>query len=65
MPQITLDLPFEKIVETVKRLSEEDQERLFFTINEDFAGALGEMRDEAWKEHKAGNSTSLDKLDAE
>ncbi len=64
MPQITVDLSFEKIVETVKRLSEEDQERLFFTINEDYARALGKMRKEAWKEHKAGNSTSLDKLDA-
>ena len=65
MPQITLDLPFDKIVETVKRLSEEDQERLFFTINEDFAGALGKMKDEAWKEHKAGDSTSLADLDKE
>ncbi len=65
MPEITLDLPFDKIVETVKRLSEEDQERLFFTINEDYAGALGEMRDEARKEHQAGKSTSLDNLDKE
>ena len=65
MPQITLDLPFDKIVETVKRLSEEDQERLFFSVNEDYAGALGKMRDEAWKEHQAGKSTSLDNLDAE
>jgi len=64
MPQITFDLPFDKIVETVKRLSEEDQERLFFTINEDFAKALGRMRDEAWEEHKAGKSTALDNLDA-
>ena len=65
MPQITFDLPFDKIVETVKRMSEEDQERLFFTINEDFAGALGKMKDEAWKEHQSGNSTSLDNLDEE
>ncbi len=65
MPQITLDLPFEKIVDTVKRLSEEDQERLFFAINEDYARALGKMRDEAWKEHQAGDSTSLESLDVE
>ncbi len=65
MPQITLDLSFEKIVDTVKRLSEEDQERLFFTINEDYAGALGKMRDEARKEHQAGNSTPLEGLDRE
>lgn len=37
MPQVTLDLPFDKIVDTVKKLSEEEQERLFFTINEDYA----------------------------
>ncbi len=65
MPQITLDLPFEKIVDTVKRLSEEEQERLFFAINEDYAKALGKMRDEAWKEHQAGDSTPLENLDAE
>ena len=65
MPQITLDLPFEKIVDTVKRLSEEEQEQLFFAINKDYARALGKMRDEAWKEHKAGDSTPLENLDAE
>jgi len=36
-------------VDTVKRLSEEKQEQLFFAINEDYARALGKMRDEAWK----------------
>ncbi len=65
MPQITLDLPFEKIVDTVKRLSEEEQEQLFFAINEDYARALGKMRDEAWKEHEAGDSTPLENLDVE
>ncbi len=65
MPQITLDLSFEKIVDTVKRLSGEDQERLFFTINEDYASALGKMRDEARKEHQAGDSTPLESLDKE
>ncbi len=65
MPQITLDLSFEKIVDTVKRLSGEDQERLFFTINEDYASALGKMRDEARKEHQAGDSTPLENLDKE
>ncbi|GBE04573.1 hypothetical protein BMS3Abin10_00189 [bacterium BMS3Abin10] len=65
MPQITLDLPFEKIVDTVKRLSEEDRERLFFAVNEDYARALGKMRDEARKEHQAGDSTPLKNLDKE
>jgi len=40
MPQITLDLPFEKIVETVRNLSEEEKEKLFFAINEDYVKAL-------------------------
>ncbi|MEW6379552.1 MAG: hypothetical protein AB1611_08075 [bacterium] len=36
---MALDLPFEKIVETVKSLSEEEKEKLFFIINEDYAKA--------------------------
>jgi hypothetical protein len=56
MPQITLDLPFEKIVETVRNLSEEKKEKLFFAINEDYVKALGKMRDEAWKEYQASQS---------
>lgn len=63
MPQITVDLSFEKIVDTVKRLSKEEQEQLFFSINEDFAKALGKMKDEAWKEHQAGKSTPLEDLE--
>lgn len=52
MPQITLDLPFEKIVDSVKKLSKEEQEQLFFTVNEDYAKALKKMRDEAHKEQR-------------
>ncbi len=62
MPRITLDLSFEKIVETVKSLSEEEKERLFFAVNEDYAKALGKMKDEAWKEHQAGQSIPLEDL---
>ena len=62
MPQITLDLPFEKIVETVKSLSEEEKERLFFAVNEDYAKALGKLKDDAWKEHQAGQSIPLEGL---
>ena len=40
MPQIMVDLPFEKIVATVKKLSEEEQEKLLFAINNDYAKAL-------------------------
>lgn len=63
MPQITLDFSFEKIVDTVKKLSEEEKERLFFTINEDYAKALGKMKDEAWKEHQKGKSIPLENLE--
>ncbi|MGA1794379.1 MAG: hypothetical protein ACMUIL_00855 [bacterium] len=62
MPKITLDLPFEKIVETVKCLSEEEKEQLFFAVNKDYAKALGKMKDEALKEHQAGRSIPLEDL---
>lgn len=63
MPQIMVDLPFEKIVATVKKLSEEEQEKLLFAINNDYAKALGKMRDEAWKGHREGKSISLESLE--
>jgi hypothetical protein len=63
MTQITLDLPFEKIVDTVKRLSKEEQEQLFFAVNEDYAKALGKLRDEAIKEHRKGKSIPLENLE--
>ena len=62
MPKITLDLPFEKIIETVKGLSEEEKEQLFFAINEDYAKALGKMKDDAWKEHRDGKSIPLEDI---
>lgn len=62
MPRITLDLPFEKIVETVKGLSEEEKEKLFFAVNEDYAKALGKMKKEAWEEHQSGKSVPLEDL---
>ena len=58
-----VDLPFEKFVATVKILSEEEQEKLLFSINSDYAKALGRMRDEAWKEHREGKSISLESLE--
>ena len=39
MPQIMVDLPFEKIVDTIKKLREEEQEKLLFAINNDSAKA--------------------------
>jgi len=63
MPQIMVDVPFEKIVATVKKLSEEEQEKLLFAINSDYAKALGRMRDEAWKDHRQGKSVPLENLE--
>jgi hypothetical protein len=59
MAKIAIELPYEKIVELVSKLSEDDKERLFFTINEDYAKALGEMQKEAWKSHQQGESIRL------
>ena len=58
-----VNVPFEKIVATVKKLSEEEQEKLLFAINSDYAKALGKMRDAAWKEHREGKSISLETLE--
>ncbi len=62
MPKVMVDMTFEKIVDTVKKLSEEEQEQLFFTVNKEYAKALGKMREEARKEHKKGRSVSLEEL---
>ena len=56
------DMTFEKIIDTVKKLSEEEQEQLFFTVNKEYAKALGKMKEEARKEHKKGRSVSLEEL---
>ncbi len=63
MPKVMVDLTFEKIVDTVKRLSKQEQEQLFFTVNKDYARALGKMREEARKEHRKGRSVSLEELE--
>ncbi len=62
MPKVMEDMSFEKIVDTVKKLSEEEQEQLFFTVNKEYAKALGKMREEARKDHKKGRSVSLEEL---
>ncbi len=62
MPQVMVDLTFDKIVDTVKKLSDGEKERLFFSVNEDYAKALGKMKDEAWKEHREGKSVPLESL---
>jgi hypothetical protein len=59
MPKFAIELPYEKIVEIVSKLSDEEKERLFFSINKDYAKALGKMQNEAWKSHQQGESVRL------
>lgn len=59
MPEIAIELTYEKIIEAASKLSEDDKERLFFSLNKDYANALDAMRKEAWKSHKQGESVGL------
>jgi hypothetical protein len=63
MPEIAIELTYEKIIEAASKLSEDDKERLFFSLNEDYARALEELRGEAWKQHQKGNSIHLRDLE--
>ena len=62
MPEIAIELTYEKIIEAASKLSEEEKERLIFTLNKDFAKALDEMRKEAWKSHHKFISSSQNLL---
>ena len=59
MPKIAIELTYEKIIEAASKLSEDDKERLFFCLNKDYAKALDEMRKDAWKNHRQGESAQL------
>ncbi len=59
MPEIAIELTYEKIIEAASKLSEDEKERLFFSLNKDFSKALDEMREEAWKSHQQGESVQL------
>ena len=59
MPEIAIELTYEKIIEAALKLSEDDKERLFFSLNNDYAKALDEMRKDAWKNHRQGESAQL------
>ncbi len=59
MPKIAIELTYEKIIEAASKLSEDDKERLFFSLNRDYAKALDEMRKDAWKNHRQGESAQL------
>ena len=59
MPEIAIEITYEKIIEAASKLSEDEKERLFFFINKDYAKALDEMRKEAWETHQQGESVQL------
>jgi len=59
MPEISIELTYEKILEAASKLSEDDRERLFFSLNKDYAKALDEMQKQAWKSHQQGESVQL------
>ena len=59
MPKIAIELTYEEIVKAASKLSEDDKERLFFSLNKDYAKALDEMRKEAWENHRQGKSAQL------
>jgi len=63
MPKIAIELTYEKIIEAASKLSEEDKERLFISLNKDYANALDEMRKEAWEKHRQGESVQLRDLE--
>ena len=62
MPEIAIELTYEKIIEAASKLSEDDKERLFFSLNKDYAKALDEMRKDALKSHQQGKSVRLSNL---
>ena len=37
MPEIAIELTYEKIIEAASKLSEDDKERLFFSLNKDYS----------------------------
>ncbi len=62
MPEIAIELTYEKIFEAASKLTEEEKERLFFSLNRDYANALDEMRKKAWESHQRGESVKLKDL---
>ncbi len=62
MPEIAIELSYEKILEAASRLTEDDKERLFFSLNENYAKALDEMARDARKSHKRAESVRLKDL---
>jgi len=63
MPEIAIELTYEKILEAASKLSEDDRERLFLSLNKDYAKALDQLRKEAWESHQQGESVRLRDLE--
>ncbi len=59
MPEIAIEITYEKILEAAAKLSEDDKERLFFSLNKGYAKALDEMQREALGRHHKGESVRL------
>ena len=62
MPEIAIELTYEKIIEAASKLNEDDKERLFFFLNKDYARALDKMRKKSWESHQQGKSVRLRNL---
>ena len=63
MPEIAIELTYEKILEAASKLSEDDKERLFFSLNKDYSKAMDKLRKEAWESHQQGESVRLRDLE--
>ena len=63
MPEIAIELTYEKILEAASKLSEDDRKRLFLSLNKDYAKALDQLRKEAWESHQQGESVRLRDLE--
>ena len=59
MPEVSVDLNYDKILEAASKLSDEEKERLSLSLNRDLAFALESMCRDAWKSHRKGQSTRL------
>ena len=59
MPEIAIELTYEKILEAASKLSDEEKERLFFCLNKEYAKALDEMQKEARESHRKGENVRL------
>jgi hypothetical protein len=59
MPEVSIELNYEKILEAALKLRDEEKERLLLNLNRDLSVAVESMRSEAWESHRKGQSTRL------